>query len=92
MDRSEKIKHLKENIHKMQSELKELLMEDEPIPYPPLSFNRIKDYYEWLEESKDYEKSNDTIYEKIHKETNKDETKLFEENERTSNGGFGTYC
>jgi hypothetical protein len=84
MDRSEKIKNLKERIDKMQSQLKELIIEDEPIPYPPLSFNRIKDYYEWLNECKEYEKSNDTIYEKIHEETNKDDTKLFKEKERTS--------
>lgn len=84
MDRSEKIKNLKERIDKMQSQLKELIIEDEPIPYPPLSFNRIKDYYEWLNECKEYEKYNDTIYEKIHEETNKDDTKLFKEKERTS--------
>jgi hypothetical protein len=45
MDLSGKIKHLKESVHKMQSELKELLVEYEPIPYPPLLFNRITPFH-----------------------------------------------
>ena len=58
------IGQLKESIEKIEVELCNVLREDDPNCYPPLSFNRIKDYYEWLKECEEY---NLTIHNKLYK-------------------------